>query len=249
MIIVAVLLANSVNKAMTIVMRMTATGGGTPSKGCRRPPIQTDKPDSCRRGEQRSWRALLLRPCRWTDPLLELQITYNLHKHLCPVSLGYLTASSLKGVARSLNLLSYLLPIVVTWSWETSPSSVVTPQMQISQSQMRTPSAPWQNPTLLGRMTATWLLWQASPHSPSPWQSLLQAARWCSRALSLGPSSKSARAASQCLVLDKEKTLMSNMHRKRSTSVIIWLNDITSLTSVLKLTNHELLIKYTYGVS
>lgn len=51
MIIVAVLLANSVNKAMTTVMRMTATGGGTPSKGCRRPPIHTDKPDSCRRGE------------------------------------------------------------------------------------------------------------------------------------------------------------------------------------------------------
>lgn len=48
MIIVAVLLANSVNKAMTTVMRMTATGGGTPSKGCRRPPIHTDKPDSCR---------------------------------------------------------------------------------------------------------------------------------------------------------------------------------------------------------
>lgn len=64
MIIVAVLLANSVNKAMTIVMRMTATGGGTPSKGCRRPPIQTDKPDSCRRREQTSWRAELLRPCR-----------------------------------------------------------------------------------------------------------------------------------------------------------------------------------------
>lgn len=63
MIIVAVLLANSVNKAMTIVMRMTATGGGTPSKGCRRPPIQTDKPDSCRRGEQTRWRAELLRPC------------------------------------------------------------------------------------------------------------------------------------------------------------------------------------------
>lgn len=53
MIIVAVLLANSVNKAMTDVMRMTATGGGTPSKGCRRPPIHTDKPDSCRRGEQK----------------------------------------------------------------------------------------------------------------------------------------------------------------------------------------------------
>lgn len=64
MIIVAVLLANSVNKAMTIVMRMTATGGGTPSKGCRRPPIQADKPDSCRRGEQTSWRAALLCPCR-----------------------------------------------------------------------------------------------------------------------------------------------------------------------------------------
>lgn len=47
MIIVAVLLANSVNRAMTIVMRMTATGGGTPSRGCRRPPIQTDRPDSC----------------------------------------------------------------------------------------------------------------------------------------------------------------------------------------------------------
>lgn len=59
MIIVAVLLANSVNKAMTIVMRMTATGGGTPSRGCRRPPIQTDRPDSCEReskqaGERRS---------------------------------------------------------------------------------------------------------------------------------------------------------------------------------------------------
>lgn len=64
MIIVAVLLANSVNKAMTIVMRMTATGGGTPSKGCRRPPIQTDKPDSCRRGQQTSWRVDLLCPCR-----------------------------------------------------------------------------------------------------------------------------------------------------------------------------------------
>lgn len=54
MIIVAVLLANSVNKAMTTVMRMTATGGGTPSRGCRRPPIHTDKPDSCRR-DRKKW--------------------------------------------------------------------------------------------------------------------------------------------------------------------------------------------------
>jgi len=71
MIIVAVLLANSVNKAMTIVTRMTATGGGTLSKGCRRPPIQTDKPDSCRRrskqaGEQSSY-----------IPARELILSYN----------------------------------------------------------------------------------------------------------------------------------------------------------------------------
>lgn len=50
-IIVAVLLANSVNKAITIVISTTATAGGTLSRGCRWPPIQTDKPDSCSRRE------------------------------------------------------------------------------------------------------------------------------------------------------------------------------------------------------
>lgn len=50
-ITVAVLLANSVKKAITIVMRITATGGGIFSRGLRRLPIQMDKPDSCNEEE------------------------------------------------------------------------------------------------------------------------------------------------------------------------------------------------------
>lgn len=48
MMIVAVLLANSVKKAMTTVMSSTARAGGTFSRGCSCPPIHADSPDSCR---------------------------------------------------------------------------------------------------------------------------------------------------------------------------------------------------------
>lgn len=47
MMIVAVLLANSVKKAMTTVMSSTARAGGTFSRGCSCPPIHADSPDSC----------------------------------------------------------------------------------------------------------------------------------------------------------------------------------------------------------
>lgn len=47
MIMVAVLLANSVKKAMTTVMSRTASTGGTCSRGCSCPPIHADSPDSC----------------------------------------------------------------------------------------------------------------------------------------------------------------------------------------------------------
>lgn len=48
MMMVAVLLANSVKKAMTEVMSITASKGGRASKGCSCPPIHVDSPDSCR---------------------------------------------------------------------------------------------------------------------------------------------------------------------------------------------------------
>lgn len=97
MIIVAVLLANSVNKAMTTVMRMTATGGGTPSKGCRRPPIHTDKPDSCKGESENSNHppASLQGPGALLEPVLRV--------------------SHSKQLAGSCTPLSYVLCIAVTW--------------------------------------------------------------------------------------------------------------------------------------
>lgn len=145
---------------------------------------------------------ILLHPCRGTDPLLEL----------------VLRVSHSKQLARSCNLLSYLLCIAVTWSWEMCPLSVRTPLIQVFQSQMRTPSDTLIKPNPVGQDDATWHLLWASPHSPWPWQSPLQAAGWCSRAPSLGPSSKSARAGSLCLVLETEQRPVSNTHPKRSIS-------------------------------
>lgn len=86
MIIVAVLLANSVNKAMTIVMRMTATGGGTPSRGCRRPPIQTDRPDSCGRESKQAgeWGSCISAQELILSKICKLHTTFtHPHNHLC----------------------------------------------------------------------------------------------------------------------------------------------------------------------
>lgn len=174
---------------------------------------------------------ILLHPCRGTGPLLEL----------------VLRVSHSKQLPRSCGLLSYLLCIVVTWNWEICPLSVVTPLIQVFQTQMRTPSDTLIRSNPIGQDDATWHLLWASPHSPWPWQSLLQAAGWCSRALSPGPSSRSARAGSLCLVLDKEERPVSNTHPKRSISHC--LTDIMGLRAVLKLTGHQLLIRYTHGVS
>lgn len=122
MMIVAVLLANSVNKAMTTVMRMTATGGGTPSKGCRRPPIHTDKPDSCKGESENSNHppASLQGPGALLEPVLRV--------------------SHSKQLAGSCTPLSYVLCIAVTWGWEICPVSVMTPLIQVFQSPVRMPS-------------------------------------------------------------------------------------------------------------
>lgn len=53
MMMVAVLLANSVKKAMTTVMSIAASRGGTCSRGCNCPPIHADSPDSC--GQMYIW--------------------------------------------------------------------------------------------------------------------------------------------------------------------------------------------------
>lgn len=52
-IMVAVLLANSVNVARNAVISITAAAGGTSAKGWRWPPIQEARPDSCQRTQER----------------------------------------------------------------------------------------------------------------------------------------------------------------------------------------------------
>ena len=134
----------------------------------------------------------------------------------------------------------------VSRSWGTCPSSVVTPQTQTSQSQMRTPGDTLIKSNSVGQddcniASAAGLTSQpfaiAKP-PPSNKMMFQGTVSWAFLQVSKGCVSVFGARW--------ERTAVSNTHPTRSTSVITWQSDVMSLTSVLKLTNHKLLVVKIY---